>query len=150
MLDQFHADEELQGLCKEAHENAERYMTLETAGNNGLRYIARTDVPPGILLAVYFGSLEKACTEVQDTLCHSMHMGRLAFQYELFVDGTPRPGDDRPGRMQLVNHACSPYHNAVCEEWICPTTGLQAYFLRSREVSRGIGPGTELRFPIRK
>ena len=150
MLDEFHADDELQRLCKEAHDNAERYLTLETAGDNGQRYIARIDVPPDTLLAVYSGSLEKACTEVQDTLRHSMHMGILVFKYELYVDGTPRLGDGRPGRMQLINHACAPYHNSVCVEWTCPSTGLQAYLLRSRDVPHGVEAGTKLRFPYQE
>ncbi len=46
------------------------------------RYIARIDVPPGTLLAVYCGSLEKTTARVLD-LCHSMHMGSLVFPYEL-------------------------------------------------------------------
>lgn len=107
LLDQFHADADLQEMCQLSHSNAVRFMTLETLENHDQRYIARIDVPPGTLLAVYCGSLEKTTAGVQDTLCHSMHMGSLLFPYELFVDGTPQPGDCRPGRMQLVNHACA-------------------------------------------
>ena len=150
LLDQFHADADLQEMCQLSHSNAVLFMTLEISEHHNQRYIARIDVPPGTLLAVYCGSLEKFAAGVQDTLCLSMHMGSLVFPYELFVDGTPQPGDCRPGRMQLVNHACAPYHNAECEEWICPTTGLQAYFLRSSRALPGIRQGTEIRFPYQE
>jgi hypothetical protein len=152
LLDQFHADADLQEMCQLSHSNAVRFMTLETLENHDQRYISRIDVPPGTFLAVYWGSLEKTTAGVQDTLCHSMHMGSLVFPYELFVDGTPLPGDCRPGRMQLVNHACAPYHNAEleCEEWICSTTGLQAYVLCSSRALPGIRQGTEIRFPYQE
>ncbi len=52
--------------------------------------------------------------------------------------------------MQLVNHACAPYHNAECEKWICSTTGPQAYFLRSNGSLPGILQGTEIRCPYQE
>ena len=42
----------------------------------------------------------------------------------------------RATRIQLVNHrdCCDPGNTAGCKEWVCPETGLIAYFLRSKEV----------------
>ncbi len=75
-------------------------------------------------MAAYFGSLERVLPGEDDTLSHSMHQGRIDFKYELLVDGTPQPGDTRPGRLQLFNHCCEPGNNAVCEEVFCSVTGL--------------------------
>jgi hypothetical protein len=108
----------------------------------GQRYIAVEEIPRGKLLAVYFGSLERLRPGVMDSLNHSMTQGKLDLDYELFVDGTPREGDTRPGRFQLFNHCCEPRNNAVCEEWECRETGLIAYCLRSSDV---IALGAEVR-----
>ena len=84
---------------------------------------------------------------IHGAINHSMAQGKLDLDYELFVDGTPREGDTRPGRLQLFNHCCEPGNNAVSEEWECRETGLIVYFLRSSAV---IAPGEEVRFPYQQ
>jgi hypothetical protein len=78
-------------------------MTLENANGLGQRYKAKILIPTGTLLAVYCGSLERVQPGVEDSLNHSMAQGKVDFQYDLLVNGTPRPGDTRPGRLQPVN-----------------------------------------------
>ncbi len=115
LLDQFHSDEaqatykgetgHLQDLCREVTANASRYLRLDDSVEDlGQRYIAVEEIPGGKLLAVYFGSLERLRPGVMDSLNHSMAQGQLDLDYELFVDGTPRERDTRPGRFQLFNH----------------------------------------------
>eukprot|EP00291_Cryptomonas_curvata_P014858 CAMPEP_0172153188 /NCGR_PEP_ID=MMETSP1050-20130122/1286_1 /TAXON_ID=233186 /ORGANISM="Cryptomonas curvata, Strain CCAP979/52" /LENGTH=230 /DNA_ID=CAMNT_0012821657 /DNA_START=744 /DNA_END=1433 /DNA_ORIENTATION=+ len=158
LLDQFHSDEaqvtykgethHLQDLCRDVCTNATRYLKLDDSVEDlGQRYIALAEIPRGTLLAAYFGSLERLRPRVMDSLNHSMAQGKLDLDYVLFVDGTPREGDTRPGRFQLFNHCCEPGNNAVCEEWECRETGLFAYFLRSSAV---IAPRTEVRFPYQQ
>ena len=158
LLDQFHSDEaqatykgetgHLQDLCREVNANASRYLRLDDSVEDlGQRYIAVEEIPRSKLLAVYFGSLERLRPGVIDSLNHSMAQGKLDLDYELFVDGTPRERDARPGRFQLFNHCCEPRNNAVCEEWECRETRLIAYFLRSSDV---IAPGAEVRFPYQQ
>jgi hypothetical protein len=91
-------------------------MTLENTNGLGQRYRAKILIPTGTLLAVYSGSLEWVQPGEEDSLNHSMAQGKIDFQYDLLVNGTPRPGDTRPGRLQLVNHCCEPGNTAVCEE----------------------------------
>jgi hypothetical protein len=95
-----------------------------------------SDTPAGQLLAVYFGSIERNTPRATDSLNHSMILGAGIMRYGLFINGTPRDGETRAGRLQLVNHGCEPGNNAVCEEWVCRATGLVAYFLRSKTVIR--------------
>ena len=118
LLDHFHANEDIQARCTTAITNALRYLTLDCDGTDQ-RYKSALFIPAGTLLAAYFGSLERVRPGEDDTLKHSMHQGRIDFKYELLVDGTPQPGDTRPGRLQLFNHCCEPGNNAVCEEIHC-------------------------------
>ena len=152
LLDRFHSDEaqvtyngnffRLQDLCREVNDNANLYLRLDDSVEElGQRYIAVSGIPAGTLLAVYFGSIERFRPGAMDFLNHSLAQGKLDLDYELFVDGTPREGDTRPGRLQLFNHCCEPGNNAVCEEWECSETGLIAYFLRSIDV---IATGSEV------
>ncbi len=158
LLDRFHSDEAevfykgetllLQDLCRETNTNANRYLQLDDSVEDlGQRCIATEEIPRGKLLAAYFGSLERLRPGVTDFLNHSMAQGQLDLDDELYVDGTPREGDTRPGRFQLFNHCCEPGNNAVSEEWECRETGLIAYFLRSSDV---IAPGEEVRFPYQQ
>ena len=158
LLDLFHSDEaqvtykgdtcRLQDLCLEVNINALRYLQLDGSVKEvGQRCIAVDEIPRGKLLAVYIGSIERNRPGVMDSLNHSLAQGKLVFDYDLFVDGTPREEDVRPGRLQLFNHCCEPRNNAVCEEWECRDTGLIAYFLRNSDV---IAPGVEIRFPYQQ
>ena len=158
LLDQFHSDDaqvtykgetdHLQHLCTEMRANACRYLRLDNSVEDlGQRYVAVEEIPLGKLLAAYVGSLERLRSGEMDSLNHSMAQGKLDLDYELFVDGTPREGDSRPGRLQLFNHCCEPGNNAVSEEWECRETGLIVYFLRSSAV---IAPGEEVRFPYQQ
>ena len=131
-------------MCRSVATNAECYMTLENTNGLGQRYKAKILIPTGTLLAVYSGSLERVQPGEEDSLNHSMAQGKVDFQYDLLVNGTPRPGDTRPGRLQMVNHCCEPGNTAVCEEWSCDVTGLIAYFLRSKQ---DISPNQEVTFP---
>jgi hypothetical protein len=89
--------------------NATRYLKLDDSVEDlGQRYIAVEEIPRGTLLATYFGSLERFRPGVMDSLNYSMAQGQLVLDYELFVDGTPRKEDIRPGRFQLFNHCCEP------------------------------------------
>jgi hypothetical protein len=135
LLDQFHANEELQAMCRSVATNAECYITLENVNGLGQteRYKATILIPTGTLLAVYSGSLERVQPCEEDSLNHIMALCKVDFQYGLLVNGTTRPGDTRPGRLQLVNHCCEPGNTAVCEEWSCDVTGLIAYFLCSKQ-----------------
>ena len=74
-------------------------MTLENTNGLGQRYKAKILIPTGTLLAVYSGSLERVQPGEEDSLNHSMAQGKVDFQYDLLVNGTPRPGDTRPGRF---------------------------------------------------
>jgi hypothetical protein len=65
VLDQFHANEELQAMCRSVATNTECYMTLENANGLGQRYKAKTLIPTGTVLAVYSGSLERVQTPAQ-------------------------------------------------------------------------------------
>jgi hypothetical protein len=143
LLETFHANEEIQAMCIEAYHNAQRYLTLDEVGSDR-RYKSAILVPANTLLAAYTGSLERARPGEEDVLNHSMNQGRLQWEYDLHVDGTPRLGDTRPGRLQLFNHSCTPHNNAVCEEKHCPDTSLIAFFLRSKAA---IPPNVEIRFP---
>lgn len=147
LLNQFHANQELQDRCSTVEINARRYLTLDQAEGLGQRYTATILIPAGTLLAVYFGSLEQVRSGEEYALNHSRAQGRLDFNYELLIDGTPRRGETHPGCLQLVNHCCKPGNNAVCEEWSCPDTGLTAFFLRSE---RDILPGVEVKFPYQE
>lgn len=147
LLDQFHASEELQALCRTVDVNARRYLTIDRHDEWGQRYKSTIFIPAGELLAVYFGSLERVRSGEEDSLNHSMDQGRLHFKYDLRVDGTPVPGDTHPGRLQLVNHCCEPGNNAVSEEYHCPETGLIAFFLRSKT---DILPDVEIKFPYQE
>ncbi len=146
ILDQFHADDDIQARCSTVNTNAIKYLTLDVDGTDQ-RYKSATFIPAGTLLAAYFGSLERVRPGEDDTLNHSMHQGKIEFKYELRVDGTPRPGDTRPGRLQLFNHCCEPGNNAVCEEVFCSVTGLMAFFLWSKH---DIQPDVEVRFPYQE
>ena len=146
-MDQFHASEDLQARCTAVNTNAQQYLTLEHVEGQGQSYKATTLIPSGTLLAAYSGSLERILPGEEDSLNHSMAQGKLDFPYDLRVNGTPSPGDTRPGRLQLVNHGCAPGNNAICEEWHCPVTGLTAYFLRSKE---DILPDREVKFPYQE
>jgi hypothetical protein len=146
LLDTFHANAEIQALCIEAYHNAQRYLTLDEDGS-GQRYRSAILVPAGTLLAMYSGSLERTRPGEEDVLNHSMNQGRLEWEYDLHVDGTPRLGDTRPGRLQLFNHSCAPHNNAVIEEKHCPDSGLIAFFLRSKDA---IPPHVEIRFPYQE
>ena len=147
LLNQFHANQELQDRCSTVEINARLYLTLDQAEGLGQRYTATILIPAGTLLAVYFGSLEQVRSGEEYALNHSRAQGRLDFNYELLIDGTPRRGETHPGCLQLVNHCCKPGNNAVCEEWSCPDTGLTAFFLRSE---RDILPGVEVKFPYQE
>ena len=146
LLDRFHASDELQARCVTVDTNARRYLTLHEVGSDQC-YKSSTFIPAGTLLAAYSGSLERVRPGDEDELNHSMHQGRLEFGYDLCVDGTPRRGDSRPGRLQLFNHCCEPDNNAVSEEFECPDTGLIAFFLRSKV---DIPPDVEIRFPYQE
>ena len=146
LLDRFHANEELQARCTTVDTNARRYLTLDVDGTDQ-RYKSATFIPGGTLLAAYFGSLERVRPGEDDTLNNSMDQGKLDLKYALLVDGTPRPGDTRLGRLQLFNHCCEPGNNAVCEELHCPDTGLIAFFLRSKD---DIPPDAQVRFPYQE
>jgi hypothetical protein len=133
LLDQFHSDEaqvtfkgktfHLQDLYRDVNTNATCYLKLDDSVEDlGQLYIAVEEFPRGTLLATWFGSLERFRPGVMDSLNHSMAQSKFVLDYELFVDGTPRKEDTRPGRFQLFNHCCEPRNNAVCEEWECRET----------------------------
>ena len=105
LLETFHANVQLQEQCRTVYANARRYLALEVEGVDQ-RYKSATFIPAGELLAVYSGSLERVRSGEEEALNHSMDQGQIDFKYKLFVDGTPRLGDTRPGRLQLVNHSC--------------------------------------------
>jgi hypothetical protein len=80
--------------------NALRYLQLDGSVKEvGQRCIAVDEIPRGKLLAVYIGSIERNRPGVMDSLNHSLAQGKLVFDYDLFVDGTPREEDTRPGRL---------------------------------------------------
>jgi hypothetical protein len=80
--------------------NALRYLQLDGSVKEvGQRCIAVDEIPRGKLLAVYIGSIERNRPGVMDSLNHSLAQGKLVFDYDLFVDGTPREEDVRPGRL---------------------------------------------------
>ena len=147
LLDEFHANEELQDLCATVDTNARRYLILVQDDQQDQKYKSVVAIPAGTLLAVYFGSLERVRPGEENSLNHSMDQGKIDFKYDLRVDGTPRAGDTHPGRLQLVNHSCEPRNNAVSEEWNCSNTGLIAFFLRSK---KDISPDVEVTFPYQE
>ena len=51
LLDQFHANEELQASCKTVDLNAHRYLTLDYVEGLGQNYKSTTLIPAGTLLA---------------------------------------------------------------------------------------------------
>ena len=59
LLDQFHANEELQDLCDTVDTNARRYLILVQDDKQDQKYKSVIAIPSGTLLAVYFGSLER-------------------------------------------------------------------------------------------
>jgi hypothetical protein len=149
LLDDFHANEEIQRLCRVATTNASHYLFFHRTEGQEPYYVAAIEIPPDTFLAVYSGFLEQLRSRRGQR--HDMSLGRLDFAYPLCVDGTPgRGGDDsRPGQMQLVNHCCRPGNNAESVEIHCDVTGLTAFFLRSTS-DRSIAPGEEIRFPYQE
>ena len=59
MLSLFHADEEIQKLCKEVISHAGQYLILDWAEGQGQLYRARSEIPPNTMLAVYSRTLEQ-------------------------------------------------------------------------------------------
>jgi hypothetical protein len=80
-----------------------------------------------------------------------MDQGQIDFKYKLCCGGTPRLGDTRPGRLQLVNHSCKPSNNlnTVCNEFHSQDTGPTAYFLHSRQDIKPAS-GIKVRFPYQE
>ena len=149
LLDDFHANEDIQRLCQVAITNARQYLNFQQTKGQEPCYVAAIEIPPDTPLAVYSGFLEQLRSRRNQR--HDMSLGKLDFAYPLCVDGTPgRGGDDsRPGQMQLVNHCCRPGNNAESVEIHCDVTGLTAFFLRSTS-DRPIAPGEEIRFPYQE
>ncbi len=71
-------------------------MTIDNTDGLGQRYKATILIPTGTFLAVYSGSLERVRPGEGGLLHHSMAQGKLNFQYDLRVNGTPRPGLGTP------------------------------------------------------
>ena len=76
LLDEFHANEELQDLCATVDTNARRYLILVQDDQQDQKYKSVVAIPAGTLLAVYFGSLERIRPGEEDSLNHSMALGR--------------------------------------------------------------------------
>ncbi len=77
--------------------NALRYLHLDVSVKEvGQRYIAVDEIPRGKLLAVHIGSVERNRPGVMDSLNHSLAQGKLVFDNDLFVDGTPREESGHP------------------------------------------------------
>ena len=104
LLDQFRANEVLQARCIIVDNNARRYLILDRDGL-GQRYKAAILIPAGTLLAVYSGSLERVRSGEEDALNHSMDQGKIDFNYDLRVNGTPRAGDTHPAGAPATNQS---------------------------------------------
>jgi hypothetical protein len=51
-----------------------------------------------------------------------MHIGEAGLGYAVTIDGTPCLGpedDTRPGRLQIINHRCTPHNNCSVESVMC-------------------------------
>ena len=123
LLDAFHANREIQDQCRIALRNGELYMHLQET-EDGSSYRASRVVPTGTRLAVYSGFVREA-KPGQTRRRHDLGIGDPGLGYHLLLDGSPglSPEDDRRhGRLQMVDHACSPHHNCVCAEMLCEDT----------------------------
>ena len=145
LLDIFHSQPSIQLACKLAIENGNRFLTLGPVEDWGIAYTANQDIPADTPIAVYSGFL--AFPGDRD---HEMFMGDVGVHKALArmsVDGGPYPNSfdaGRPGRLQLVNHACRPYNNCRVREIHCERSGFIAFILISDQV---IKHGQQPTFP---
>ena len=145
---QFHANPDIQDECRDVLENAKQYLTARYLATKGHHYIAACDIPAGVRVAFYSGFIERA--DVRHSRDHEMHLDGTGLGFEATIDGTPGlcPADDmRPGRLQIVNHCCSPGNNCDCILVECRLTLLPLYVLITKIA---IVAGTELTFPYQE
>ncbi len=147
-LQDFHTNPQIQARCRDITVNAERYLTANNLPGKGDHYIAAMTIPAGTPVAFYSGFLEKA--GVAHSRLHDMWMGEVGLSFPVTIDATPGRalGDDaRPGRLQLMNHACRPGNNAECVSETCSVTFLS---LKVLVTNQEIKEGRELCFPYQE
>ena len=147
-LQDFHTNPQIQARCRDITVNAERYLTANNLPGKGDHYIAAMTIPAGTPVAFYSGFLEKA--GVAHSRLHDMWMGEVGLSFPVTIDATPGRalGDDaRPGRLQLMNHACRPGNNAECVSETCSVTFLS---LKVVVTNQEIDEGIELCFPYQE
>ena len=147
-LQDFHTNPQIQVRCRDITVNAERYLTANNLPGKGDHYIAAMTIPAGTPVAFYSGFLEKA--GVAHSRLHDMWMGEVGLSFPVTIDATPGRalGDDaRPGRLQLMNHACRPGNNAECVSETCSVTFLS---LKVLVTNQEIDEGIELCFPYQE
>ena len=145
---EFHTNPEIQGRCRDITVNAERYLTALNLPGKGDHYIAATTIPAGTPVAFYSGFFEKSGGF--HSRLHDMWMGEVGLDFPVTIDATPGRalGDDaRPGKLQLVNHACRPGNNAECVSETCSVTFLS---LKILVTNQEVGKGLELCFPYQE
>ena len=144
----FHANPVIQDECRTALVNADRYLLAQHRPRKGHHYVAARNIPAGMRLAFYSGLVERA--DVRHARDHEMHMGEVGLGFDVTIDGTPGlvPEDDaRPGRLQIINHACRPGNNCDLVTVVCEITFVSLYVLVS---NTDIDAGTELTFPYQE
>ena len=147
-LHDFHTNPQIQARCRDIKVNAERYLTANNFPGKGDHYIAAMTIPAGTPVAFYSGFFEKA--GVFHSRLHDMWMGEVGLGFPVTIDATPgRALDDdaRPGRLQLMNHACRPGNNTECESETCSVTFLS---LKVLVTNQEIDEGRELCFPYQE
>ena len=139
LLEAFHANAEIQAQCRIAQQNASEYMRLQETGDE-CSYVAAKRIPAGTRLAAYSGFVREE-KPGNTRRRHDMHLGDPGIGFNLVVDGSPglsAEDDARPGRLQMIDHACSPYNNCIETRVICEDSMLPAYFVESiREIAAG-------------
>jgi len=139
LLEAFHANVDIQAQCRIAQQNASEYMHLQETGDE-CSYVAAKHIPAGTRLAAYSGFVREE-KPGNTRRRHDVHLGDPGIGCKLILDGSPGlsvEDDGRPGRLQMLDHACSPYNNCIETRMICEDSMLPAYFVDSiRDIDAG-------------
>ena len=150
LLDAFHANEDIQEQCRLVTQNAGEFLRLQETEDGESSYVAVKCIPAGTRLAAYSGLLREAQPGPSTRRRHDMSIGDPGIGYQIVVDGSPglsSADDARPGRLQMVDHACQPHNNCVCTRVLCGDSQLPAFFL---DAARQVEPGEVITFPYQQ